>query len=61
MKTSEFLKILEKNPNKPLQFEYLNNQIVGEAYHITEVKNVHIDSVDCGGNCLLYTSPSPRD
>ena len=25
------------------------NQTVPKAYHITEVKNVHIESVDCGG------------
>lgn len=54
MKTSEFLKILEKNPAKPLQFEYRTDQVVGKAYHITEVKNVHIDSVDCGGNLHTY-------
>ncbi len=54
MKTKEFLEILEQNPRKPLQFEYQNNQIVAEAYHITEVKNVHVDSVDCGGHLHTY-------
>jgi hypothetical protein len=49
MKTSEFIKILRKNPNKALFFEYQPNQFVRTDYHITEIKNVTFDTVDCGG------------
>ena len=49
MKTSEFLALLEQNPEKPLLFEYETGQFVPKAYHITEIKNVSIESVDCGG------------
>ena len=49
MKTNKFLELLEENPNKAVIFEYALGQFVPEAYHITEIKNVSIESVDCGG------------
>lgn len=49
MKTNEFLELLAQNPEKPLLFEYETGQFIPEAYHITEIKNVSIESVDCGG------------
>lgn len=48
MKTSEFLEILKANGGRKLEFEYEKGQKIAAGYHITEVKNVHIDSVDCG-------------
>jgi len=48
MQTQEFLSLLKENPNKSLLFEYKEGQTIGANYHITEVKNVTIDSVDCG-------------
>ena len=48
MNTNEFLSLLNENPNKSLVFEYKNGGYVGANYHITEVKNVTIESVDCG-------------
>lgn len=48
MKTKEFLTLLNEHPNKSLIFEYKEGQLVGQNYHITEVKNVTVDSVDCG-------------
>ena len=48
MKTQEFLTLLAKHQDKSLLFEYALNQIVPANYHITEVKHVTIDSVDCG-------------
>ncbi len=66
MKTSEFLLILENNKNKELLFEYAPSQFVASGYHITEVKNVTIESVDCGAGTdfwretvvQLWESPS---
>ena len=49
MKTGEFLELLENNAEKELIFEYRENEFVPNAYHITEVKSQHIESVDCGG------------
>jgi len=49
MKTKEFLNILENNFDKELLFEYASNKLVGANYHLTEVKNVFFDTVDCGG------------
>ncbi len=49
MKTSKFIELLEDNREKELLFEYSENQFVPKAYHITEVKNLYFDSVDCGG------------
>ncbi|MCK0130182.1 DUF6428 family protein [Flavobacteriaceae bacterium F08102] len=45
----EFLDYLKDNPQKDLIFEYSPNCFVGANYHITEVKQVDIRSVDCGG------------
>jgi hypothetical protein len=49
MKTKEFLTIIENHSDKHLIFEYAPTKWVGANYHITEVKNTSIDSVDCGG------------
>ncbi len=54
MKTKEFLTLLEGNPEAGLTFEYEKGRFVPDTYHITEVKNVTIDSVDCGGNPDSY-------
>lgn len=48
MTTKDFLTLLETHKDKTLVFEYLPNKLVGANYHITEVKHIHIDSVDCG-------------
>ncbi len=49
MKTHEFLSALQNNPAKYLKFEYKPGLFVNNNYHITEIKNSTIDSVDCGG------------
>ncbi len=69
MQTQEFLSLLKNHPNKSLIFEYRNGQTVGANYHITEVKNVTIDSVDCGARTdiwketiiQLWESPEEKD
>ena len=66
MKTQEFLTILKEQPDKSLLFEYSPGQLVGANYHITEVKHIHIEAVDCGANTdswnetviQLWESPS---
>lgn len=68
MKTNEFLNILKEHPSKELLFEFQPGQLVGANYHITEIKNTHIDSVDCGGRTdrwnetivQLWESPSEQ-
>ena len=49
MITQAFLDILIQNPKLPLYFEYQTGQFVRSDYHITEIKNVSYDTVDCGG------------
>jgi len=69
MKTDEFLSLLEGNHNKSLLFEYKAGQFVAPNYHITEVKNITIDSVDCGAGTdfwketiiQLWESPQEKD
>ncbi|WP_430909273.1 DUF6428 family protein [Maribacter sp. 2-571] len=69
MKTKEFLSLLETSPQKSLVFSYANNRSVGKNYHITEVKNVTVDTVDCGGKSdfwketvvQLWESPTEKD
>lgn len=66
MKTSELFDILKQYQGKSLLFEYKPDAIVPANYHITEVKHVNIDSVDCGANSdswnetvvQLWESPS---
>ncbi len=66
MKTSAFLEQLKEHQGKALVFEYAPGKRVGANYHITEVKNIHIESVDCGGGTdswketlvQLWESPS---
>ena len=48
MKTSELFNVLEQHQDKSLLFEYQPGSLVGANYHITEVKHVKIDAVDCG-------------
>lgn len=48
MKTLEFLDLLKQHKDKTLLFEYAPNLLVGANYHITEVKHITVDSVDCG-------------
>ena len=50
MKTKEFLNKLNQNKNKALLFEFAKDKYAGTNYHLTEVKNVHFSTVDCGGN-----------
>jgi hypothetical protein len=50
MKTQEFLEILKANQGKSLLFEYAPGLLVGANYHITEVKHITVDSVDCGAS-----------
>jgi hypothetical protein len=54
MKTSEFITLLEENPSLGLQFVLENDYIVKSTFHITEIMNVTIESVDCGGNPDSY-------
>ncbi|WP_248724357.1 DUF6428 family protein [Seonamhaeicola sp. ML3] len=66
MKTQELFNILEQNQGKSLCFEYAPNLMVGTNYHITEVKHIAVESVDCGANAdswnetiiQLWESPS---
>jgi len=48
MKIEEFLNLLQTHQDKMLLFEYAPGQLVGANYHITEIKHITIDSVDCG-------------
>lgn len=69
MKTQEFLELLAVNKDKNLQFEYKQGHFVEPNYHITEVKNIIVESVDCGAGTdnwketivQLWESPNEKD
>lgn len=69
MKTKEFLSLLRDNGNKELVFDYNDGALVGANYHLTEVKNIMVDSVDCGAGTdfwketivQLWESPAEID
>jgi hypothetical protein len=44
-----FKATLLQNPLLDLQFQYAENKWVSASYHITEIKQAPITSVDCGG------------
>ncbi|MDO1501950.1 DUF6428 family protein [Winogradskyella maritima] len=48
MRLDTFLDLLKSNPSKQLRFSYSPEQFVNADYHITEVKHVLIETVDCG-------------
>ena len=54
MKTVEFLNLLREFPNKTIRFAYAPSQFVKQGYHITEVKHLTIDTVDCGGRSHFW-------
>ncbi len=66
MDTSDFITLLAEHQDKSLLFEYAPGMLVGTNYHITEVKHLTIDSVDCGAGIdswketiiQLWESPS---
>jgi hypothetical protein len=49
MNTNEFMELLQNNEAKELLFQFPDGRGLPAGYHFTEVKNVSIDSVDCGG------------
>ncbi len=50
-----FKETLLHNPELELQFQYAENKRVNAAYHITEIKQAPITSVDCGGVMNSWT------
>ncbi|MGN6639652.1 MAG: DUF6428 family protein [Mucilaginibacter sp.] len=51
----QFKEILLQNPSLDLQFQYSGNNKVAPSYHITEIKQAPITSVDCGGKMNSWT------
>lgn len=66
MNTSDFITLLAEHQGKSLLFEYTPGMLVGTNYHITEVKHITVDAVDCGAGTdswketviQLWESPS---
>jgi hypothetical protein len=50
-----FKETLTQHPELTLQFQYATDQWVDAAYHITEIKQATIVSVDCGGVMNSWT------
>lgn len=50
-----FKATLEQHPELILNFQYGENQWVDASYHITEIKQAPIVSVDCGGVMNTWT------
>jgi hypothetical protein len=52
---SQFKEELVNHPDHNLQFQYAENKWVDASYHITEIKQAPIVSVDCGGVMNSWT------
>lgn len=69
MKTKEVLDLLGQHSQKALVFEYQPGKYIRPNYHITEVKNITVDAMDCGGNpdfwketiVQIYENPDDLD
>jgi hypothetical protein len=55
MTWKEFKSALEENSDLHLQFEYEAGKFVDRSFHITEIKQAPIVSVDCGGVMNAWT------
>ncbi|MDX3917145.1 MULTISPECIES: DUF6428 family protein [Olivibacter] len=55
MNWGEFKAQLTKNEEATLQFQYADDKWVDASYHITEIKQAPITSVDCGGVMNAWT------
>jgi len=55
MNWQTFKNLLVQNPGLDLQFRYAEGKYVDAAYHITEIKQAPITSVDCGGLMNAWT------
>jgi len=55
IKWGNFKEILLRNPMLDLQFQYADNKRVSASYHITEIKQAPITSIDCGGIMNSWT------
>ena len=51
----DFKNTLQQNPDLHLQFQYEEGKFVDSSYHITEIKQAPIVSVDCGGVMNSWT------
>lgn len=52
--TSSFLKTVRDAPDLPLEFRLNGRPLVPAGYHVTEVKAVTIESMDCGGKANAW-------
>jgi hypothetical protein len=50
-----FKDTLVQHPELDLQFQYAQGKLVDASYHITEIKQAPITSVDCGGVMNAWT------
>jgi hypothetical protein len=55
MNWQTFKQYLEVNRERVLQFRYAPGKLVDASYHITEIKQAFINSVDCGGVLNKWT------
>ncbi|WP_233268883.1 DUF6428 family protein [Mucilaginibacter lacusdianchii] len=50
-----FKQQLLNEPERHLQFQYAKDKLVNASYHLTEIKQAPITSVDCGGKLNTWT------
>ncbi|MBT8271396.1 MAG: hypothetical protein KJO25_05065 [Bacteroidia bacterium] len=69
MRTIEFFNLLKQYSSHDLRFEYQPGKYVDHGFHITEVKHVNIDAVNCGSGTeswnetlvQLWESPEEKE
>jgi hypothetical protein len=49
MKTKDFITAIRRSPNKALLFTKQDGNTIHRGYHLTEIKAVSYNTVDCGG------------
>lgn len=54
MEASPVARQLESAPDKPLRFLLYGEQLIPNDFHVTEIKRVTVESLDCGGGASTW-------
>lgn len=49
MNLNDFISTLENHPDQLLHFHYEGSPLLSGAFHVTEIKKVSVQAVNCGG------------
>lgn len=54
MNWKELLTVIKNHPGHTLAFQWVEDYVIRNGYHLTEIKMLTINSVDCGGKMNVW-------